>query len=182
MATDGQAESRVARAAQVFLAHHGWVKGLALRHAPLPGLAEDILQQTLVEFLAKADRWDLEGDVRPLLATMTRNVALRHWRERTRQLPEEMRRLADHVRMLAEERAEPPRYDEEIDALRNCLEKLPAKSRSLIDLYYYDGIPGAEIASRLDMRVDTLHRAICRLREKLRGCIGRALGGGAGHA
>ena len=62
--------------------------------------------------------------------------------------------------------------------MRNCLEKLPAKSRSLIDLYYYAGVPGAEIAARLDMRVDTLHRAICRLREKLRDCIGRDWNGG----
>lgn len=174
-------ESQTARAAQVFLAHHGFVKGLALKHAPWPGLAEDILQQVLVEFLAKAEQWDLGSDVRPLLATMTRNVALRHWRERTRELPEVMQRLADHVRQLAEERSAPARYEEEVTALRGCLDKLPEKSRALIDLYYYRDVSTAEIAAQMDMKAEAVCRAICRLRDKLRGCIDRVINGGAAH-
>ena len=166
-------ETRAAR----FLAHHGFVKGLALKHAPWPGLAEDVLQQVFVEFIAKAGRWDLDADPKPLLATMTRHVALRHWRERTRDMPEVMRQLAEHVRQLAEERAAPPRYEDEVDALRLCLEKLPEKSRSLIDMYYYADLSTAEIAGRTGTRADTLCRAICRLREKLRTCIDRAIRG-----
>ena len=175
-------ESHETRAAKAFLAHHAFVKGLALRHAPWPGLAEDILQQVFVEFLAKASRWDLDRDVRPLLAGMTRLVALRHWREKTRALPEAMRRLADHVRQLAEGRVDPPRYEEELTALRDCLERLPDKSRSLLDLYYHAEVPTREIASRMGMKVDTLCRAICRLREQLRVCIDRATPGDAAHA
>jgi RNA polymerase sigma-70 factor (ECF subfamily) len=174
-------DANTARAAQLFLAHHGFVKGLALKHAPLPGLAEDILQQVLVEFLTKAEQWDLGSDVRPLLATMTRNVALRHWRERTRELPEVMRKLAEHVRQLAEERDAEPRYDDEVTALRGCLEKLPEKSRALIDLYYYRDVPTAEIAAQMDMKTDTVCRAMCRVREKLRACVGRVLNGGPAY-
>ena len=33
--------------------HAGFVRALALRLAPAPGLAEDIAQQVLLEFLAK---------------------------------------------------------------------------------------------------------------------------------
>jgi DNA-directed RNA polymerase specialized sigma24 family protein len=72
------------QAAQIFLMHHDFVKGVALKHAPWPGLMEDITQQVFLEFLKKESQWDLEADVRPLLATMTRLVALRLWRERTR--------------------------------------------------------------------------------------------------
>jgi RNA polymerase sigma-70 factor (ECF subfamily) len=168
-------ESDVTRAAQVFLAHHGFVRGLALRHAPYPGLAEDVVQQALVEFLAKASQWDLSADVRPLLATMTRQVALRLWRERTREMPEALRQLAEHVRRLAEERDAPPRYEEERDALRRCLDGLPEKSRSLIDLYYFSELSAADIGTRLGTRADTVCRAISRVREKLRDCINRTL-------
>lgn len=174
-------EAQTARAAQLFLAHHGFVKSLALKHAPLPGLAEDILQQVLVEFLSKAEQWDLASEVRPLLATMTRNVALRHWRERTRELPGMMRKLAEHVRQLAEERDAVPRFDEEVAALRGCLEKLPEKSRALIDLYYYRDVPTREIAAQMATKTETVCRAICRLREKLRSCIGRVLNGGPAY-
>ena len=164
-----------AKAAQVFLAHHGFVKGLALRHAPLPAIADDILQQVFVEFVAKSDQWDLERDARPLLATMTRTIALRHWREKTRDMPDVVRKLAEHVRMLAEERAAPPRYADEIALLRGCVEKLPDKSRALIDLYYYDDVSTPQIADRLGMKSDTVCRAMGRLREKLRECIDRGL-------
>jgi len=164
-----------AKAAQAFLAHHGFVKGLALRHAPLPGIADDILQQVFLEFLSKADQWDLDADVKPLLATMTRTVALRHWREKTRDMPEVVRRLAEHVRVLAEERSTPPRYTDEIAALRDCVEKLPDRSRALIDQYYFEDLKTPQIAARLGMKTDTVCRAMGRLREKLRECIDQGM-------
>jgi RNA polymerase sigma-70 factor (ECF subfamily) len=172
---------RESLAAQLFLANHGFVKGLALKHAPWPGLADDIVQQVFLEFAAKEKQWDLDSDVKPLLATMTRFVALRYWRERTHQLPEVVQQLAEHVRQLAEERHGEPRYDDELDALRRCLEKLPSKSRAFVDLYYFAENSTAEIATQMNMKSDTVCRALCRLREKLRGCLERVLIGGLPH-
>ena len=175
-------ESEDNRAARIFLAHHGFVRGLALKHAPWPGLVDDIVQQVFLEFVKKENQWQLEADPKPLLAKMTRLVALRHWRERTHQLPEVVRQLADHVRELAAERQAEAPYDDELDALRLCLEKLPAKTRAFVDLYYYAEVSTAEIAARMKMRSDTVCRALCRVREKLRECLRRALAGGPAHA
>lgn len=149
---------------------------------PWPGLAEDIIQQTFVEFLAKSAQWNLDEDIRPLLAAMTRTVALRNWREKARTLPEVIRKLSEHIRQLAEEQNSPPRYDDELDALRNCVEKLPEKSKTLVNLYYYGDASTPEIALQLGMKSDTVCRALGRLREKLRSCIDLALKGGAAHA
>lgn len=168
-------------AAQVFLTHHDFVKGVALKYAPWPGLMDDITQQVFLEFMAKETRWDLSKDARPLLATMTRHVAMRLWRERTREQPDVVQKLADHIRLLAEERDSPPRYEEEIGVLRTCLQKLPDKSRELIHLYYYNEVGTPEIAGQLDMKADTVCRALSRVREKLRECIQRSLTQG-GHA
>jgi RNA polymerase sigma-70 factor (ECF subfamily) len=169
------------RAAQLFLSHHDFVKGVALKYAPWPGLMEDISQQVFLEFIAKEERWDLERDVRPLLATMTRHVAMRLWRDRTRERPEVVQKLADHIRLLAEESDLPPRYEEEIGILRTCLTKLPEKSRELIQLYYYSDVSTSEIAEQLEMKADTVCRALSRVRDKLRACIQRELHQG-GHA
>ena len=165
-------------AAQVFLKHHDFVKGIALRFAPWPGLVDDISQQVFLEFLRDDSKWDLEKDVRPLLATMTRNIALRLWRERTRQQSEVVQKLANHIRQLAEQRDAPPRYQEESAALRLCLQKLPDKSRELVQLYYYDGATTTHIAEVIDMKVDTVRRAMSRLRDKLRECIQRTMNDG----
>jgi len=170
------------QAAQVFLAHHDFVKGVALKYAPWPGLMEDIAQQVFLEFMAKEAKWDLSKDARPLLATMTRHIAMRLWRERTRQQPDVVQKLADHIRLLAEEREAPPRYEEEISVLRSCLQKLPEKSRELVELYYYNDVGTSEIAGQTHMKADTVCRALSRVREKLRECIERSLhSGGTAH-
>lgn len=170
------------RAAQIFLSHHDFVKGVALKYAPWPGLMEDIAQQVFLEFMAKEQKWDLENDLRPLLATMTRHVAMRLWRDRTRQRPEVVQKLADHIRLLAEESELPPRYEEEVGLLRGCLQKLPEKSRDLIQMYYYSDVSTPQIAEQLEMKADTVCRALSRVREKLRECIQRQIQqGGAAH-
>ena len=170
-------------AAQVFLAHHDFVKGVALKYAPWPGLMEDITQQVFLEFMAKESKWDLSSDARPLLATMTRHIAMRLWRERTRQQPDVVQKLADHIRLLAEEHETPPRYEDEVRVLRTCLQKLPPKSRELVELYYYDDVGTPQIAEQIQMKADTVCRALSRVREKLRECIEHNLNqGGLAHA
>ncbi len=163
--------SHETRAAQIFLSHHDFVKGVALKYAPWPGLMEDISQQVFLEFIGKEERWDLDRDLRPLLATMTRHVAMRLWRERTREKPEVVQKLAEHIRQLAEEQDAPPRYEAEIGILRECLQKLPEKSRELVQLYYYHDVATPEIAGQMEMKADTVCRALSRVREKLRECI-----------
>lgn len=158
------------------MAHHGFVKGLALKFAPWPGLADDIVQQVFLEFVRKEERWDLDADVKPLLVTMTRFVALRCWRERLHQQPEVVRQLADHIRHLAEQREQSRRYDDEITALRTCLEKLPSKTRAFVDSYYYAEMSVEQIATRMRMRTDTVCRALSRVRAKLRDCLKTSLG------
>jgi RNA polymerase sigma-70 factor (ECF subfamily) len=174
--------SNEAKVAQLVLAHHAFVKALAFKLAPWPGLVDDISQQVFLEFLAKQEKWNLEQDLRPLLATMTRLVAARHWRQRKRAMPEVMRDLADYVRQLAEERETPVYADEKMAALRICVQKLPEKGRTLLDLYYDTGIPTADIAAQMGMSPDAVCQALCRLRGKLRECINRALSQGGIHA
>ena len=156
-------------------AQAGFVRALALRLAPAPGLAEDIAQQVFLEFIGKAAQWDLTSDVRPLLAAMTRNVARRAWRDKTHELPETVRELADHIRELAEAREVTWFDDGEKSALRRCLDKLPDKSRRLIDLHYDLGVTSVEIARRMAMNADAVRRALFRLRTQLRKCVERLL-------
>jgi len=156
---------------ELLAAHDGFVHALALRLAPAPGLAEDIAQQVFLEFLAKEAKWDLAKDLKPLLAVMTRNVARRCWRERLHTLPEVQRELAEHICQLAESREVTWFGEEEKTTLRRCLDRLPAKSRRLIELHYYLDTSSVEIAQQMDMQPDAVRRALFRLREQLRKCV-----------
>ena len=160
---------------QIIEANAGFVRALALRFAPAPGLADDIAQQVMLEFLAKADQWDLTREVQPLLAGMTRNVARRCWREHTRALPEQTRELAEHIRALAEDQNVRWHDEEETVALRQCLERLPDKSRRLVELHYFVDLASVDIARQTAMNADAVRRALFRLREQLRKCIKNVL-------
>ena len=66
--------------------------------------------------------------------------------------------------------------------LRTCLQKLPEKSRELIQLYYYADVGTPQIAEQMEMKADTVCRALSRVREKLRECIQRQIQqGGPAH-
>jgi len=169
---------REPRIAEITESHGHFVRSLALRLAPAPGLAEDIVQQVFLEFVAKGDQWDLDRDIEPLLAAMTRNVALRCWRDKTRAMSAEMRGLAEHIRALAEGSEVEWYRPEEQTALRQCLEQLPEKGRRFIELHYDLGVSSVEIAAQMKMTAEAVRRALFRLREQLRRCIHATLARG----
>lgn len=158
-------------------AHGGFVKSLALKLAPIPGAADDVAQQVFLEFLQKADTWDLASDVRPLLATMTRYVAARVWRERTQAMSPELRELAEHVARLSDQQGVAWYTDEEKAALRRCLDRLPEKSRHLARIHYFLGVSSADVARQMCLEADAVRRALFRIRGQLRRCVESDLGG-----
>ena len=83
----GQSE-KGKKAHAVLVEYHTFIFRQAHRSISFPDLAEDVAQQVCADFLAKADRWDLEKDARPLLKKMVRYRALSAWRERVKLLPE----------------------------------------------------------------------------------------------
>jgi RNA polymerase sigma-70 factor (ECF subfamily) len=157
--------------------HEGFVKGLALKLAPVPGIAGDIAQQVFLEFLAKREKWDLSTDLKPLLATMTRHVAQRHWRERCRSMAPEMIEVIEQIRSLTEREEVSWYSDEEKSALRQCLEKLPEKSRNILKMHYDLGISSVDMAAQMQVRADAVRRALFRLRFQLRKCVEGSLAG-----
>jgi RNA polymerase sigma factor (sigma-70 family) len=160
----------------VVQAEGGFVTALALKLAPAPGMAGDIAQQVFLEFLSKGKKWDLSGEVRPLLAGMTRNVARRFWREASRKMSPEMYGLAEHIRTLAEGEDVSWYSNEEKNALRRCLERLPEKSKRIVQTHYYLGVSSVEMANRMSMSAAAVRRALFRLRAQLRRCVNGVLG------
>lgn len=169
----------------LFLAYQGLVARVAVRHAPSPSLVEDVVQQVFLEFVSKADSLDLETDVRSLLAAMSRNIARRYWREELRKHSDKQRELAEHVRQMIS-RDDPEKDDGEIETnlreMKNCLEKMPEKTKELVELHYFQQIPIKELGELLGLNSETVYRAIYRVRHKLKRCIEFALKKRGAHA
>lgn len=60
-----------------------------------------------------------------------------------------------------------------VEALRDCLDRLPEGSRTLIDRRYRDGTSLPDIARALGRSVDGLKVAFFRIRAQLRECVER---------
>ena len=163
------------RASKVFLAEYGFVRAIAIRSAPWPDLVDDIVQQVFLEFIRKSSKWDLDKEIRPLLATMTRMVAMRHWRTATRGKEETVRQLAEHLRSLAESEEDGPGLEScDLANLHSCIRGLPDRSRTIVELHYFSGLSTREIGERLEMKPDTVCRAMSRVRDALRNCLRKA--------
>ena len=167
---------------QIVEAQNGFVLALALKLAPAPGMAEDISQQVFLEFLSKAERFDLASDPKPLLAAMTRHVARRLWQERTRSHAPELRQLMEYIRNLAEGEQMSPYSDEDRQALKDCLDKLPDKGRKIVEVHYGLGVSSAEIARRMEMEPGAVRQALFRLRAQLKECMKARTSGGLHYA
>jgi RNA polymerase sigma-70 factor (ECF subfamily) len=61
------------------------------------------------------------------------------------------------------------------DALRHCLEKVPAKSRELLVLRYEKNLKVAQIAEQTATTLDAVYQALSRLRSRLEDCIRQRL-------
>ena len=61
------------------------------------------------------------------------------------------------------------------DALRACVERLPEKSRRLLELRYEDDLPCDEIAARVGSSIDAVYQNLSRIRGRLEECVRRRL-------
>lgn len=70
-------------------------------------------------------------------------------------------------------------FEDRHDALRSCLQKLPAGDASILLAHYQRGESLAEISGRLGRSREALKQVMLRIRRTLRTCIERQLAGEA---
>lgn len=133
---------------------------------------EDIAQDTFVVAYKKLAVFEHD---RPFAAWL-RGIALNLTREwcskRERCVGAGSDRLMDHL--MTEEIRDAALQEEEDYAtshLRQCLEKLPERSRKMVDLKYTARKACTEIAAELGLETAAVQMGLCRIRLRLRDCI-----------
>jgi len=147
----------------VYRAYGRLVYAIALRILRRADLAEDATQQTFVQAWQAADRFDIDRDPAPWLATIARHVALDLLRH-------EARRPVVHL-----DDAEPDALAQEpvelVWQVRHAIDALPPDEAAVLRLQHLDGLTHSEIAGRLGVALGTVksrsHRAHRRLEARL---------------
>jgi RNA polymerase sigma-70 factor len=148
---------------------------------------DDLAQEALVIALERIDEFDREGegegggDFGAWVRRIARHLVANERRKEARR----GRILSEHVSDLlldpADDSASPAEgqeREEELAALRECLDGLPNSSRDLLRRRYFEGLSPGAIGSHTGRPSNQVRQALLRLRRALLGCIERRLGDG----
>jgi RNA polymerase sigma-70 factor (ECF subfamily) len=157
--------------------HHLRLYRIALGYLRNADDARDVVQEAFVKAFQNAPRWDGSVEAGPWLSRVAVNLSIDRWRRNRR-------RLATFTPLAEDDRAAAlafpgPAPDEGIAAresrerVSRLLRALPERQRAVVVLRHYQDMSLEEIAQTLGMRLGTvkssLHRALYRLRDGLRG-------------
>ena len=134
---------------------------------------DDVLQEIAVAAIESIDTYDSKRPFIPWVMGVARNQVGLYLRQRKRNRltfdDETINRLAiAFSEVEAKER-------HQLDALSECLRLLEGRAGELCRLRYRNDLKPAGIAKRLGMAPNSVAKALQRIRDQLRDCIGRKL-------
>ena len=133
--------------------------------------AEDIFQNVAVKAMTRDVNFDSEGAVLSWSLITARREGI-DWLRRRRS--ESTIIDADILQLLEKEwLSEIRQQDPRSDALRSCLQELPANSYELLKLRYFDGLACAKVAERLGTGLDAVYKRLSRVHQLLKKCVQR---------
>ncbi|MDO5554987.1 MAG: sigma-70 family RNA polymerase sigma factor [Planctomycetia bacterium] len=165
-------------ASALFLQYYDYVRAVAYRTAPTREVQDDIAHNVFIEFVENAHKWTItNGEVKPLLRTITKNISLQFWRDHNRRKPEHMQKLLESI---WRDRPEVTLREEgdlqnRISILRVCMEKLSDKNKQIVELYYFLGLPYEELVKRTGKTLATLYSLLTQIRKLLHDCVVKTL-------
>lgn len=136
--------------------------------------AEDVLQETFLVAWRILDRYDRKLPfgpwVRGIAAKLVLNWRRKLGRSRVHFCDDEMLGRIDHgVQDFLALKGDT--FDEKLDALRDCLQRLTGPQRESIRLHYEHGMHCKEIADRLGIGFEAVKKHLQRGRAQLQRCL-----------
>jgi RNA polymerase sigma-70 factor (ECF subfamily) len=164
--------------ARQFVQHRDMLYGYVFALTRDHDLAEDILQDVGVSILTEAKRGRNPNTFVPWARGLARHRVADHYRRlasrRRHEMPFEA--FADAVDLaFAEHAPSPENNEQQLQFLRECLDELTARVRTIIDLRYASRQSVGEIAASLSWTPTSIKVALSRARRTLADCVGRKL-------
>lgn len=156
---EAEPESREAlnrRAAHLLEAHGNTVLRYAYSYLHNRSDAEEVLQDTLIQFLKAAPTFQNEQHEKAWLLRTAANISKNRLRYNARRQTDEL-----NDELVAEER-------EDLSFVWEAVKKLPVPYREAVHLFYEEGYSTREIAQILNQNESTVRAHLSRGREKLK--------------
>jgi RNA polymerase sigma-70 factor, ECF subfamily len=135
--------------------------------------SEDILQEVWVRLAEAADRGEVIASPAKWCRGVAKNLILHYWREKRTAKVVADSEFLDLVEQALNEQQDTP--DDRRQALMECVDRLPEKSKQLLQMKYEKGLSFGSMAKQLQRSIDSLKMALCRVRQSLLECAERKL-------
>jgi RNA polymerase sigma-70 factor (ECF subfamily) len=152
-------------------AHAGRIVAYFLRSGFARADADDLTQETFTRAFRSLHTFDAErGAFRPWLATIARNVARKRWGRRAEpgnfdpELAEDVLAGADDPHAAAQQR-------EEIEAVRDCVSRLPEELARIVSLRYVEGRSTRGVAAATGIPEATVRSRLAEAHERIERCL-----------
>jgi RNA polymerase sigma-70 factor (ECF subfamily) len=139
-----------------------------------PHLREDVFQEVALVLWREYPRYDPQRPFGAWARGIASHLVLQRW-ERDSRLPVPFSPEAIQAVRDAYDRLEEAGPSLRAEALQQCLQALPEKSRRLLALRYEQSLKLAQIAECVHSSLDAVHKALSRLRVQLQSCVERRL-------
>jgi RNA polymerase sigma-70 factor, ECF subfamily len=141
-----------------------------------PALAEDVFQEVWLRFEGVTRRGEVIANVPKWCRAAARLVAMESWREQRREQATPDSELVELVeRAYSEQDGRDEFWQLKAEALRQCMDALPKRSRDLLARRYFSGNSISALASQLGQSIGSVKTALCRLRLALSDCANKRL-------
>lgn len=138
-----------------------------------PADVEEVLQETSIVLWTKFDTFRRDESFVKWACGVAHLQMLRFFRkQRRRMLPME----ESTIEVLLAERADmEDSLEDRREALTECVKKLPAKDRRLVEACYFPGAKFKDAAKQLGRSVAALYHSLGRIRRRLHECVNRTI-------
>jgi RNA polymerase sigma-70 factor, ECF subfamily len=152
---------------RLFVKHQSVVKAYILSLLPSLTDAEDVLQETFLTVSAKAATFEEGTNFVAWACTVARFKVL----EARRKLNDPRAITDEAIDALAEDVPEPLFFEEQVDAVRNCLERLAPRAKQIVWLRYHGGLSCEDVGRQVGWGSAAVRVALAKARNVLRTCV-----------
>ncbi|MFO0791268.1 MAG: sigma-70 family RNA polymerase sigma factor [Pirellulales bacterium] len=160
--------------ARLFAQNDRWLFAYLVSVLGSAAHAEEVFQEVCVVLWREYETFQLGTDFVRWVSVIAHNQVHKFRRQQRRVGPQLSDATVDMLAVDAVERAD--LLESRRDALHHCLEKLPAKDRQLVRSCYGDAQTTFKTAAEdLGRPVNTVYKALNRIRRSLHDCIDRTI-------
>jgi RNA polymerase sigma-70 factor (ECF subfamily) len=150
------------------------IYGHILSLIPKRSIAEDIMQDAIVVMWRKFPDYKDDSNFSAWGITIGRYLVMDYYRREGRSVvhfsSEAVQNISENVEVF-------DRYDDRMEALQNCIKKLPEESRQILRLRYQQSHNIKEVAEKIEKPIHNVYKLVSKIHCFLQQCIERNLSG-----